>query len=326
MVERPHALDGPVGELLREGAVTVVEPGRLRPQRAIGERAVLEHAPQHRERGAAGGAHLRPRRHAVVLHPAAALRLHLERLEAAVLADTGAPDGDAPPLELRPRADVRAQGAHDADELLGGSPEIEPAVVADRSSPRRSARPPAAGRPAPDRRARTSSRRTATSAARAKTSSASSSEPIGNARLRGDRAGVQRLDRLVDRHAGLRIPGHDRALHRRRPAPARQQRRMDVEPRSARRAAPQGSRARTRTRRPSARRGRAPRAGRSGCRTGIPSPSATTFAGGAASRRPRPAGASGRVRSAATSCVRGEPLEDVGAERRGRGDRDPGHA
>ena len=69
-----------------------------------------------------------------------------------------------------------------------------------------------------------------------------------------------------------------------------------------------------------------PAAGRSGCRTGIPSRSATTFAGGAASLRPRPAGASGRVRSAATSCVRGEPLEDVGAERRGRGDRDPCHA
>ena len=44
-------------------------------------------------------------------------------------------------------------------------------------------------------------------------------------------------------------------------------------------------------------------AGRSACSTGMPSPSATAFAGGAATLRPRPAGASGRVSSAVTSCV-----------------------
>ena len=45
-----------------------------------------------------------------------------------------------------------------------------------------------------------------------------------------DRAGVERLDRLVDRHAGLGVSGHQRPLHRRRPTPARKQRGMDVEP------------------------------------------------------------------------------------------------
>ena len=58
--------------------------------------------------------------------------------------------------------------------------------------------------------------------------------------LRRDRPRVERLDRLVDRHAGLRVAGHDRPLDRRRPAPARQERRMDVEPERRARAAPAG--------------------------------------------------------------------------------------
>ena len=51
--------------------------------------------------------------------------------------------------------------------------------------------------------------------------------------LRRDRPGVERLDRAVDRDAGLVVPGHERALDRRGAAPARQQRRMDVEPQRA---------------------------------------------------------------------------------------------
>ena len=47
--------------------------------------------------------------------------------------------------------------------------------------------------------------------------------------LRGDRAGVELRDRLVDRHAGLLVAGEDRALDRRRAAPAREERRMDVQ-------------------------------------------------------------------------------------------------
>ena len=50
--------------------------------------------------------------------------------------------------------------------------------------------------------------------------------------------------------------------------------------------------------------------------------SATFFAGGAASLRPRPGGASGRVEQRRDLVVLSEPFEDVGAERRGRRDRD----
>ena len=51
--------------------------------------------------------------------------------------------------------------------------------------------------------------------------------------LRRDRPGVQRLDCLVDRHARLLVAGQDRALHRGGTAPARQQRRMHVQPERA---------------------------------------------------------------------------------------------
>ena len=63
------------------------------------------------------------------------------------------------------------------------------------------------------------------------------------------------------------------------------------------------------------------RVGRSGWSTGIPSRSAATFAGGAATfaRVPRPVGACQQV---AISCG-GEPLEHISAERRRRGDGDP---
>ena len=49
-----------------------------------------------------------------------------------------------------------------------------------------------------------------------------------------DRAGVELLHRLVDRDAGLLVPGEDRALDRRGAAPARKQRRVHVEPEGAR--------------------------------------------------------------------------------------------
>ena len=43
------------------------------------------------------------------------------------------------------------------------------------------------------------------------------------------RAGIEPGFHLHDRHAGNRVAGHDRALDRRRTAPARQQRGMDVD-------------------------------------------------------------------------------------------------
>ena len=55
----------------------------------------------------------------------------------------------------------------------------------------------------------------------------------------------------------------------------------------------------------------------SGWRTSMPSRSAASFAGGAPTCRPRPRGRSGRVSRNAISCVSLQPLEHVGAERRG---------
>ena len=97
---------------------------------------------------------------------------------------------------------------------------------------------------------------------------------------------------------------------------------MDVEPQPLGEHVVRDDRARTRPRRRSARRGRgrarAARARGPGSRVAAPS----SLAGERASLRPRPAGASGRVRSAADLVSRGKAFQDVGAERRGRGDRD----
>ena len=48
--------------------------------------------------------------------------------------------------------------------------------------------------------------------------------------LSGDRACIELRRRPVNRDPGLVVPGHDRPLDRRRAAPPREQRRMDVEP------------------------------------------------------------------------------------------------
>ena len=150
------------------------------------------------------------------------------------------------------------------------------------------------------RRPSTSSRSSAASAAaRAYTSPASSSSSIRNARLSRDRPRVELLHRAVDRHARLDVARHERALDRSRAAPARQQRRVDVQPEPLleellRDEPPVGDRPR-----PSARRDRGPARAVSGWSTRIPSRSAARFAGGArASGRGR-RGASGRVSSAA---------------------------
>ena len=77
---------------------------------------------------------------------------------------------------------------------------------------------------------------------------------------------------------------------------------MDVEPETALEQRLGDQEAVGARRRPSRPAARAPPVGRSGCSTGMPSRSAACFAGGAASLRPRPAGRSGRVSSATTSC------------------------
>ena len=104
-----------------------------------------------------------------------------------------------------------------------------------------------------------------------------------------------------------RVAGHDRPLDRRRAAPAREQRRVDVEPRAPGRAAPPGSAARRRRRRPcrrpSSRSPSSALAGAPGSRAARPSPSPAA----AARLRPRPRGLSGRVSRYAISCCAASP-------------------
>jgi hypothetical protein len=63
-----------------------------------------------------------------------------------------------------------------------------------------------------------------------KTSPASAVRPDREGLLCRDRSGVELGHGLVDRDAGLRIAGHDRPLDRSRATPAREERRVDVEP------------------------------------------------------------------------------------------------
>ena len=313
------ALHGAVGEPLRERAVTVVETRDRRGERAVGVRLLLEHAPHDLERGA-------PRR---ARSPQAAQEL--------VVASSGsgpragrppgrtrrpracaAPHRDAPAVQRRPRADVRRQRPHAPPgvdrvaevELAVGRADllgVGRAVLGLRLEPRL-------------RRAPSSSSRAAISPQRAKT--AAGVELADRERLlRRDRARVELGDRPVDRHAGLCVAGEDRALDRARPRASAAAATGGRSARATARAAAAGCRGRTR-RRPSASTA-AGSSGFSGWCTGIPSRSATSLAGGAASLRPRPRGASGRVSRNAISCVRGEPLEHVGADRRRRRDADP---
>src|SRR5262249_20027151 len=64
----------------------------------------------------------------VVRHPAAALRLHLDRLERAVRAGAAAPDDHAAAPQLRASPDVGRERPYTPDELVGGLREVELAV------------------------------------------------------------------------------------------------------------------------------------------------------------------------------------------------------
>ena len=158
-----------------------------------------------------------------------------------------------------------------------------------------------------------SSSSTPTSAARAKTAPASSSG-ADRGRPAAPRSGRRRaLPRPVDRHARLASPGHERALDRRGAAPARQERRMDVQPeRAARAATRRNERARSPRAPPCRRRARPPgrgaRAGAPGSRGARPPPSA----GGRrelAAAAARPVGPRQHPRHVAPG---GQAFEDVG--------------
>ena len=162
-----------------------------------------------------------------------------------------------------------------------------------RSSRRRSRPPRAAARSAASGAPRRSGR-AATSAERAKSVPASSSGAIGNVSCAaiGPASSAATVSWIVTPVSV--VAGEDRALDRRGAAPARQQRRVHVEPE---RLVEQRLRDRAARRRRSTitSTGSSGSAGFSGWSTGMPSRSATSFVAVGASLRPRPRGASGRV-------------------------------
>ena len=142
--------------------------------------------------------------------------------------------------------------------------------------------------------------------------------------LRRDRPRVELGRRAVDRDAGARVAGHQRALDRRGAAPARQQRRVHVEPERPRE---------QRLRDQQAVRGDDDRVGRDldavveprGLRDGDAEPLGDLLRGGRLQRAAAPARLVGPRQQQRDVVLRREPLEHVGAERRGGRDGDAGH-
>src|SRR5262249_19166864 len=162
----------------------------------------------------------------VVPHAPLPLRLHLLGDERAVL-EPRAPDDHAAAVEFGPGADVRRESAYPPPgvdrvrqvelavpgrDLLG----VRDAVLALRLEP--GVGQHVAEGPRGDLRRAGEDRAGVVVG------------PDREGLLRRDRAGVERLDRAVDRDARLLVAGEDRPLHWRRSAPAREERRMDVQP------------------------------------------------------------------------------------------------
>ena len=325
VVERANALHRAVGDLLGERAVALVERRRGRCEGAVGVRVVLEHAPHDLVRGAPGGrdgAHgLRPRRkssYAMRVRPPAGR----PRARAAVL---------DPALSRWSRDGRRARSGRRCAARAHGCGARLSSGEAARSSSRSAAVSfsayvtPSSGWARKLGSAQHVSRRSAAICSRPLVHGPGVIVRADRERLLGrDRARVELLHELDDRHAGLGVAGHDRALDRGRPAPARQQRRVDVEPEVS---VEQGSAGRSRRRRTStiASAGSSTASSsRSGWSTGMPSRSAMTFAGGGSSRRPaarRPIGPREAERDL-VPCR--EPLEDIGSERCRRGEAECG--
>ena len=237
-----------------------------------------------------------------------AFGLHLDRDERAVV-EPRAPDVTRPAVQRRPGADVRRERPHAPPRVarvVRGRARGRPA----RSSRRRSRPPPAAAGTAASG-STSSSSRAATSAERAKIAPASSSAAIGNVSCAaiGPASSASTVSWIVTPVS--RVARQDRALDGRRAAPARQQRRMDVQPERPVEQRRAGSAARTRrrrSRRPARRAAPAVPAGGRGCRAARrpPSPAAARACGrgragrrgGSAGRRSRgaPQGARGRRR------------------------------
>ena len=148
------------------------------------------------------------------------------------------------------------------------------------------------------------------------------------------RAGVELLDEPERRGAGDLVAGHQRALHRGGAAPGRQHREVQVDPAVRRecRARPAGAARRRRPPGSSRAPARASRSRNSGSRGRGRLEHLEAVLGRRArrpatarSRRPRPAGASGRVTTAATSCRLSSRARSDGSGDVGRAGEDEPH-
>ena len=123
VVERPHALHGPVRDPLRERSLPVVEPFDGRAQRAVCVRVLLEDTPDDPVRGAARRVddthRAKPAAELVVRHPAPLLGLHLERERCRPSSRRARPDRDRASVERRTGADVRRERTNPAKRVLG---------------------------------------------------------------------------------------------------------------------------------------------------------------------------------------------------------------
>ena len=326
VVERPLPLDRAVREATGERAVAVIQRTGLGAQDAVGVRVVLEHPPQNGECDPPrrrDRAHRSPRRHAStdIRFPPSGWTSSGSNVPSGATRARQTVTGR--PLELGPRADVRAERPDDADELLGRAGEVELSVGgADLLGVRR-----LAGL----RRERRSPVEDAVEEPDGDLGRTAVDEPrvvLGpdRERLAGrHRTGVELRHGLVDGHAGLGVPGHDRPLDRCGAPPAREQRRMDVQPRALREQAvgneqPVGADDDGRRIEVEARRGA----------LGLQDGDGEALRHLLRGRRSEPAAAAGRsVRPREQDgdvVASGESLEHVRAERCRRGDRDAGHA
>ena len=124
VVERAGALHRAVRELPRERPVAIVEAGGGPPQRPVGVRLVLEDAADDVEGGHTSGCDRRapsakPAEPGSGVHPLAAVRLHLERLECSRLPHARLPDRHRTAVQLGARADVRRERTDLPHELDG---------------------------------------------------------------------------------------------------------------------------------------------------------------------------------------------------------------
>jgi len=163
----------------------------------------------------------------VVRHLATALRLHLQQLQPAV-DETRAPDDRRPSLDHASRPDVRREGANPVVQLLRRPRPVELSI----------GRPDLLGigdavlglrrRPSVVERGVDQVGRQLSSAR--EEGSGVVVDPDRKLLLSRDRPGVELLDQLDDRDSCLLVARHQRPLDRRSPTPARQERRVDVEP------------------------------------------------------------------------------------------------